>query len=228
MKKCPNVSCQHENPDVAKYCGKCGFPLLNDDKRLFTMTQFSAVPLMPVSLCTIKFVGKFKVFLWFVVLSVFMCLRLEETMWYVADALDLTADDLKIYEMCAFVLLFLLSYSLLKAIWKRFRFRCNVKFVEADYPTNDIVRIARNSKMGLFRVKKKKVLLRSVYTYVDVFDKEHLIVVKGEKKGLYSLTYLKMIVPVRFERIAAFDRGVTAVRLKGNEYYYDVKGNRVR
>ena len=82
--------------------------------------------------------------------------------------------------------------------------------------------------MGLFDKSKNKVLLSSIYSNIEKFDNQHLLISKGNKKGLYSLTYRRIIIPVMYDSISQFANSVTSATVQGTEYHYDVKGNELR
>ena len=81
--------------------------------------------------------------------------------------------------------------------------------------------------MGLFDKSKNKVLLSSVYSNIEKFDKQHLLINKGNKKGLYSLTYHKIVVPVMYDSISQFVNSVTLATTQEIVCHYDVKGNKL-
>ncbi len=82
--------------------------------------------------------------------------------------------------------------------------------------------------MGLFDRNKKKVLLSSTYSNIEKFDNQYLLISKGSKKGLYSLTYRRVIIPVSYDSISQFANSVTSATTQGTEHHYDVKGNKLR
>ena len=82
--------------------------------------------------------------------------------------------------------------------------------------------------MGLFDRNKKKVLLSSTYSNIEKFDNQYLLISKGNKKGLYSLTYRKVIIPVMYDSISPFANSVTSATIQNAEHHYDVKGNKLR
>lgn len=82
--------------------------------------------------------------------------------------------------------------------------------------------------MGLFDKSKNKVLLSSKYSNIEYFDNAHLLLIKGKQKGLYSLTYKKIIIPVQYDSIAQFTNSVTTVTSQNVAFHYDIKGNKLR
>ena len=63
---------------------------------------------------------------------------------------------------------------------------------------------------------------------IEKFDNQHLLLSKGNKKGLYSLTYRRIIIPVMYDSISQFTNSVTSATTQGIEYHYDVKGTELR
>ena len=108
------------------------------------------------------------------------------------------------------------------------RFIYNADYIEDNFIDDNIVRIAKKGQLGLFDKKNKKILLPSCYSNIAVFDEEHLIIYKNNKKGLYSLTFNKIIIPVKYDYILQFVNSVTIVGLDGQEYHFDIKGNKLR
>ena len=108
-----------------------------------------------------------------------------------------------------------------------FRYRLNADYIEDNFLAHDIVRIARKSRMGLFDKKKKKVLLNSIYHEIDKFDNQHLLVTKDKKKGIYSIAFHKIIIPVKYDSISKFVNSVATAKIGADEFHYDVKGNRL-
>lgn len=82
--------------------------------------------------------------------------------------------------------------------------------------------------MGLFDKSKNRVLLSSSYSNIEKFDNQHLLISKGNKKGLYSLTYRRIIIPVMYDSISQFANSVASAIVQGTEHHYDVKGNELR
>ena len=82
--------------------------------------------------------------------------------------------------------------------------------------------------MGLFDKSKKKVRLSSNYSNIEIFDDQHLSISRGSKKGLYSLTYHRIIIPVKYDSISLFTNSITSASFQGTEHHYDVKGNKLR
>lgn len=111
---------------------------------------------------------------------------------------------------------------------KKFRYKLNADYIEESFVNNEIVRIARKSRIGLFDKSKNKVLLSTTYSSIEKFNNQHLLISKGNKYGLYSLTYRRIIIPVLYDSINQFTNSVTSATTQGMEHHYDVKGNKLR
>lgn len=107
-------------------------------------------------------------------------------------------------------------------------YKLNADYIEESFINNEIVRIARKSRIGLFDKSKNKVLLSTIYSSIEKFNNQHLLISKGNKYGLYSLTYRRIIIPVLYDSINQFTNSVTSATTQGMEHHYDVKGNKLR
>lgn len=252
--QCPNPECRADNPVGAKFCRKCGtaFTPTNRFKQMFcsaiaklfaksptvgastfTLDTFRNISFQPVSIVKIRFVNRFVVFLcvlfvalWFATITGLTGNVLyeidswfyEEVFIYHFDTVELGC--LAVAGLCA---LFILKWWI-----KKLRYKLNADYIEGNFISSEIVRIARKSRMGLFDKSKNKVLLPSSYSNIEKFDNQHLLISTGNKKGLYSLTYRKIIVPVMYDSISQFVNSVTSATIQGTEHHYDVKGNELR
>lgn len=253
-KQCPNPECRAENPTRAKFCRKCGtaFTPINRYKQMlrsaickvftksidtspevFTLDTFWNISFQPVSVVKIRFVNRFVLFL---------CL-LFVSLWF-ATAIDLTGkilyeidhwlyEDVFIYyqsfvELVCLAVAGLCTLFIVKCWIKKLRYKFNANYIERNFVNDEIVRIARKSRMGLFDKNKKQVLLTSSYSNIEKFDNQHLLISKGNKKGLYSLTYRKIIVPVSFDSISPFVNSITFTTVQGIKHHYDIKGNKLQ
>lgn len=232
MKQCTNVSCGYENPDEARFCKKCGTPISDSVIDGFTLDTFKGIQFMPVSVVKVSFVNNFLIVLWVLFLTLAI-LASTTTGKYILHEI---ADEMDIYwhSFPRFVLLLsilltaVLSLSLLKSIYRKLMYACAAEYIEQRFIENDIVRIAKKSKMGLFDKQRRKVLLQPKYTNIEKFDADHLIISVDKTQGLYSLPLRKIIVPVQCEHILPFVNCVTTAMIHGQECHYDVKGNKLR
>lgn len=242
--QCPNPECRAENPAGAKFCRKCGTALepavkdrqtimsvlkkiltksSNNESVEFTLDTFKRVDLKPVSVEKIKFVNLVSIILCVIcVCSFFVAIEYEYEL-----AKEFGGFFVQTVQIVIFGIAVILFLIILKSVYKKIRFKCNADYIEPKFRGDDIVRIARKSKMGLFDKKKKRVLLPSKYSDILIFG-SHILICKGNKKGLYSLEYRKIIIPVLYDSISQFENSVATATLQGVKYHYDVKGNKLR
>lgn len=254
MIKCVNSECRTDNPDNAKFCRKCGtaFTSTNRYKQIissaigkvftknsskdvgtFTLDTFSSIPFQPVSMVKIRFVNRFVVFLCglFVALYGATIIGLSGDVLYDID--HSFYEDVFIYhqyivELGCLAIAGLCALFILKWWIKKLRYKLNADYIEESFVNNEIVRIARKSRIGLFDKSKNKVLLSTTYSSIEKFNNQHLLISKGNKYGLYSLTYRRIIIPVLYDSINQFTNSVTSATTQGMEHHYDVKGNKLR
>lgn len=251
--QCPNPECRADNPAGAKFCRKCGtaFTPANRYKQMvksffnkiftmsscanagmFTLDTFRNIPFQPVSVVKIRFANRFVVFL--CVLSVALLVVIVTGLIYdVSSAMDPWLEGIVLsyiwyVEFACLAIAVLCAPFILKWLIKKLRYKLNADYIEERFVKDEIVRIARKSRMGLFDKSKNKVLLSSNYSNIEKFDNQHLLISKGNKKGLYSLTYRKIIIPVMYDSISQFVNSVTSATIQGTEHHYDVKGNELR
>lgn len=252
--QCPNPECRADNPAGAKFCRKCGtaftpanrykqmvksffnkiFTISNSSNAgMFTLDTFRNISFQPVSVVKIRFVNRFVVFLcvlfvalWFATITGLTGNVLYEIdSWFYEDVFvyhqyEVELGCLAIAGLCA---LFIPKWLI-----KKLRYKLNADYIEGNFISSEIVRIARKSRMGLFDKSKNKVLMSSIYSNIEKFDNQHLLISKGNKKGLYSLTYRRIIIPVMYDSISQFANSVTSATIQGTEHHYDVKGNELR
>lgn len=252
--QCPNPECQADNPAGAKFCRKCGtaftptnrfkqtvksffnkiFTISNSlNTGMFTLDTFRNISFQPVSVVKIRFVNRFVVFLcvlftalWFATITGLAGEVLYEIdHWFYEDVF---VCHQYIVELGCLAIAGLCALFILKWWIKKLRYKLNADYIEESFVNNVIVRIARKSLMGLFDKSKNKVLLSSTYSNIEKFDNQHLLISKGNKRGLYSLTYRRIIVPVQYDSISQFANSVTSATTQGAEHHYDVKGNELR
>ncbi|WP_106832055.1 zinc ribbon domain-containing protein [Parabacteroides pacaensis] len=252
--QCPNPECRADNPASAKFCRKCGtaFSTANRFKQMvksffykiftisnssntgmFTLDTFRNISFQPVSVVKNRFVNRFVVFLcvlfaalWFATIAgITREVLYEIDHWFYEDVFMYHQYEV---ELGCLAIAGLCALFILKSLIKKLRYKLNADYIEESFVNNEIVRIARKSRMGLFDKSKNKVLLSSAYSNIEKFDNQHLLISKGNKKGLYSLTYRRIIIPVLYDSISQFANSVTSVTTQGLEHHYDVKGNELR
>lgn len=249
MIQCPNSECNAENPTNAKFCRMCGmaFTTANKGKHLivsklqnlfafnknriqetFTLDVFSNISFQPVSVVYIRFVNRFVVFLCvsFSAFTIFFMSNTGRSIIYDFDGYIMDYINYIIMG-CAVIVTICIIY-ILKWTYRKFQYKLNTDYIEDSFCKDGIVRIAQKSRMGLFDKSKNKVLLSSKYSNIEYFDNTHLLLIKGKQKGLYSLTYKKIIIPVQYDSIAQFTNSVTTVTSQNVAFHYDIKGNKLR
>lgn len=231
-KICPNQTCRTENPSNAQYCRSCGTPIQDHAPDDFTLDTFKGIQFMPVSVVKVSFINNFLIVLWVLFLTLAI-LASTTTGKYILREM---ADEMDIYwnsfprfvRLLSILLTVVLSVSLLKSAYRKLMYKYAAEYIEQRFIENDLVRIAKKSKMGLFDKKRRKVLLQPKYTNIEKFDADHLIISVDKTQGIYSLPLRKIIVPVQCEHILPFSNCVTTVKIHGQECHYDVKGNKLR
>lgn len=255
--QCPNPACKADNPGCAKFCRKCGTALMPADGKnkiwfsisnffkkifrkkrpviteAFTLDTFKYIPLQPVSVVKVRFMNRFVVAMFLTFLLLFVVTATE-----IDDELLVIVSSWLYYEVYTFheetINMICLSIACLCvlpiSVWlfKKLRYRLNADYIENSFVNNNIVRIARRSRMGLFDKSKNKVLLPSKYSGIDRFEGQLLLINKDGKYGLYSLAYRRIIVPVKYDTISQFVNSVTSATVEGVTHHYDIKGNKLR
>lgn len=180
MKYC---SKHHENPDDAKYCRICGMAFSPVDKYksiiisiisrffaktpdtntgMFTLDTFRSIPFRPVSIVEIHFIKKCVVVLWLIFGLIFIgiatgkidrILLALDTYFYRVYG-DYYLDAL--VGICSLSISAFCSIVIIKGMTKKCRYKLNADYIEDRFLEDDIVRIARKSKMGLFDKKRRK------------------------------------------------------------------------
>lgn len=248
-KQCINPSCLADNPDDAKFCRSCGYAFTPSFLRRisrfinknnsscdnkFTLDTFTNIEFKPKSISNIKFINRLNLFICIIFIIIFLLFINIPSYYYreFDDAFDL--DGLLYYHRdylisIIFIIIILTFSVLLNNICHKIKYNLNADYIEEHFIDNQIVRIAKKSRLGLFNKKKKKVLILSNYTNIDKFDENHILLYKGDLKGLYSLTYNKIIVPTKFKSISYFTNAITtAISVDGVSYHFDVKGNKLK
>ena len=103
----------------------------------------------------------------------------------------------------------------------------NADYIEYSAFMNNLYRIAKKGKLGLFDKSMNKVTMGSNYDNITKFDGEHILIEKNGKKGLFSMKKMGIIVPIRFDRIDGFKNSIVKCHKGTESYYYDVNGNKM-
>lgn len=246
--------CEADNPAVAKFCRKCGtaFTITNRYKQIissaigkvltknfskdvgtFTLDTFRNITFQPVSVVKIRFVNRFVVFLCGLFVALYGATIIGLTGEVLYDIDHSFYEDVFIYnqyivELGCLAIAGLCTLFIFKCWIKKLCYKLNADYIEESFVNNEIVRIARKSRIGLFDKSKNKVLLSTTYSSIEKFNNQHLLISKGNKYGLYSLTYRRIIIPVLYDSINQFTNSVTSATTQGMEHHYDVKGNKLR
>lgn len=248
MIKCHNLECDSENSVNAKFCSKCStvFTPLNRYKQLiisggwnlfafnknrtqetFTLDAFRNISFQPVSVMQVRFINRFVVFLCviFSAFAIFLS-SIGRSITYDIDKYIINYIEYVVIGcglIAAICIIFIFKWTYRKLLYK-----INADYIEDNFCGDGIVRIAQKSRMGLFDESNNKVLLSSKYSNIKHFNNEHLLLIKGNPKGLYSLTYKKIIIPALYDSILMFTNSVATVKLNAVEYHYDIKGNQLQ
>lgn len=207
--------------------------LFTTDKKpdAFTLNFFSNISFLPRSVVLIKFTGLFDYVLLFtivVVTAVWYCISLENSLFEsVGASLGFAVTD-TLFTF-SYILPVFPFFNLLRKWYRNIIYNINADYVEEHSELGyNLFRIAKHVKVGVFCANEKKVLLRSIYSSITSLDKEHLLIEIGHLKGVYSIRYKRIIVPVRYNRITLFNNSICKATLGGEIYHYDVKGNKMR
>jgi hypothetical protein len=92
---------------------------------------------------------------------------------------------------------------------------------------DEMARIAKDGKLGLFNQIKNKLLLTPRYKKIEKFDSKHYLIGKDRFLGLYSISRNKVIIPVICDMISPEKDGIIEVSIKGSIQHFDILGNRL-
>lgn len=257
--RCLNPKCGADNPHRAKFCRKCGTAFDDKERvrqlaasvlellrvkiknlsgqlirrnqvSMFTLDTFKDIDFKPTSVVDIKFTNK-RSWVYLVILSVLFGFSVSD--WGVAVIRSMIEEyDIGFLNLAKWFVLIpigVIIVSNTRKFFKKIRFNVNADYIEDNFLNKEIVRVAKKNQMGLFDKKRLKVLLSSKFDNIVKFDSMHLLLVKGGLKGLYSIRYKKIIIPIEYTDISLFVNSVIKTT-KGNGgcFHYDVKGNRLR
>ena len=140
---------------------------------------------------------------------------------------DMTYYVIPSFLVILSILFFVKFIPFIRRLWKWLRYKMNADYIEYSAFMNNLYRIAKKGKLGLFDKSKNTVTMGSHYDNITKFDGEHILMEEGGKKGLFSMKKMELIVPIRFDRIDAFKNSIVKCHKGGESYYYDVNGNRM-
>ena len=199
----------------------------------FTPDMFPSINLSPCSVAKVDFQCKKGVVFMAVLIVLFMALKsyqyeIEELMYYSWG----WPSDMLYYVIPSvlgiLIILFLIKFiPFLRRLWKWLRYKMNADYIEYSALMNNLSRIAKRGKLGLFDKSKNTVTMGSHYDNITKFDGEHILIEKNGKKGLFSMKKMGLIVPIRFDRIDGFKNSIVKCHKGTESYYYDVNGNKM-
>lgn len=199
----------------------------------FTPDLFPSINLSPCSVAKVSFQCKKGVAFMAVLIVLFIALKsyqyeIEELMYYTWG----WPSDMLYYVIPSILgilsILFLIKFiPFLRRLWKWLRYKINADYIEYSAFMNNLYRIAKKGKLGLFDKSKNTVTMGSHYDNITKFDGEHILIEKNGKKGLFSMKKMRIIVPIRFDRIDEFKNSIVKCHRGVESYYYDVNGNKM-
>lgn len=198
----------------------------------FTPDMFPSINLNPCSVAKVDFQCKKGVVFMVVLIILFVsfCTFKDEigSLLYSMRVLPGICDIAVVSVNLVLLFFFLIKFiPFLQKAWKWFRYKMNADYIEYSAFMQNLYRIAKKGKLGLFDKSKNSVTMRSRYDNITKFDEEHILIEKNGKKGLFSMMKMGMIVPIRFDRIDAFKNSIVKCNRGAESYYYDVNGNRM-
>lgn len=199
----------------------------------FTPDKFPSINLSPCSVAKVDFQCKKGVAfmaIMIILIALFSTFKYEITrlLYYVDipyDIRDMAVVSVNLVLIFAFLIKFI---PFLRRIWRWIRFRKNADYIESSAFVQNLYRIAKKGKLGLFDKRKNTVKMGSHYDNISKFDSEHILIERGGKKGLFSIKKMGLIVPIRFDHIDSFKNSIVKCQKGGTTYYYDVNGNRMK
>ena len=198
----------------------------------FTPDMFPSINLSPCSVAKVDFQCKKGVVFMAVLIVLFVALSSFE--YEIRNILEgMYAPSFVYYYtvpiiLCILFVVFLFKFiPFLRRLWKWFRYKMNADYIEYSAFMNNLYRIAKKGKLGLFDKSMNKVTMGSNYDNITKFDGEHILIEKNGKKGLFSMKKMGIIVPIRFDRIDGFKNSIVKCHKGTESYYYDVNGNKM-
>lgn len=225
MKKC--TKCQTENPQYANFCRRCGKPFVNMateesqaiDNSHYGQTNHVLDSLRPANDADFEYFDEDAHWNMSMAVGSLFCVPISGFL-----IIGFTRDGIYIVPLMALEILIVvyIIYKIIRWVILKKEFKKNVDFIEDG---GSIVRIAKINRMGLYE-RPNCVLLESLYSVITPFDENHFLLEQNGKKGLYSKTYKKIIVPVQYDYISSFNNYTTIATSNGVRDQYDVKGNK--
>lgn len=226
MKYCEK--CKTENPLHANFCRSCGMEFEKNEVKKNSFDKGSCKSednsilksLRPANSGDCDFLSV--KFIWGLLYLGFFALLIPA--FFVFLFIEIFMGD-GYLVLPVFLILFIIYMvtMIIYCVRQKNKFKNNVDFIEDG---DGIVRIAMRNQMGLYNSNRDVVLLESCYSKITLFDENHFLLEQNSKKGLYSKTYEKIILPVQYDTISPFNNYITIATLSGVKDKYDVKGNK--
>lgn len=200
----------------------------------FTPDKFPSINLSPCSVAKVDFQCKKGVVFMTVMIILFAlsCTFKYEITNYLWYPVDISYDTWNLVVVAVNVVLFVIFLikfiQFLRRVLRWIRFRKNADYIESSAFVQNLYRIAKKGKLGLFDKRKNTVKMGSHYDNISKFDSEHILIENGGKKGLFSMKKMGLIVPIHFDRIDSFKNSIVKCQKGETSYYYDVNGNRMK
>ena len=228
--KCLNPECHADNPANAKFCRKCGQPIVTDQGE-YTPDLFPDIELSPISLQPIRFVSGWQKtsFILLPILVIFLVAICNDFEYDYKRAFGRDAWEITMtIGLFCFVVFAISTLVGLKNACRSAIFNANADFIEGKSFVGELKRIAKNKKLGLFDEKKRKILLKSKYDAISKFDEQHILVMENAQKGLYSIPRKKLIIPIVFDDIKSDKIGTFSAVKDMQVFHYDIYGKELR
>lgn len=200
----------------------------------FTPDMFPSINLSPCSVAKVDFkIKKKSVIFMLLFFFLFLILAINETkivnvLYYEMGFQSyLPWESVIATSIVCFVIFLCLFIPFLCRLWKWLKYKMNADYIEYTAFMNNLYRIAKKGKLGLFDKSKNSVTMGSHYDNISKFDGEHILIEKNGKKGLFSMKKMGVIVPIRFDRIDAFKNSIVNCHKGTESYYYDINGNKM-
>lgn len=175
----------------------------------FTPDKFPSINLNPCSVAKVDFQCKKGVVfmaIMIILIALFSTFKYEITrlLYYVDIPYYIRQMVVVSVNVVLFVIFLIKFIQFLQRVLRWIRFRRNADYIESYAFMQNLYRIAKNGKLGLFDKRKNTVKMGSQYDIISKFDSEHILIERGGKKGLFSIKKMGLIVPIRFDHIDSF------------------------
>lgn len=198
----------------------------------FTPDMFPSINLSPCSVAKVDFQCKKGVVFMAILIVLFVTLalfseQLGSLLYSAGMPYEISYGISPGVGLLLFIIFLFKFVPFLRRIIRWLRYKMNADYIEYSAFMNNLYRIAKKGKLGLFDKSKNTVTMGSHYDNITKFDGEHTLIEKNGKKGLFSMKKMGIIVPIRFDRIDAFKNSIVKCHKGAEAYYYDVNGNKM-